>query len=253
MILGLPDFVVFISLLFCRIGTALMLIPGFANPRLPMTVRLLTAVAVTVALLPLLQGRLAQITGIKTLGDLLIAAATEAFTGLVFGFWCYCFLHATRFAASTVASVAGFAGIPGQPIDEVDPTSTLGTLMSLAATLMIFVLDLHLLALRGLINTYEVVPVLRSPSLDWVTENTLVVFRDTSLMALQVAAPFIIYSTIVNFSLGLCSKFTPQLQIYFASMGLTLLLVLALLAVLSPNLLQLPASSYENWMRSSWI
>ena len=41
-------------ILFCRIGACLMLMPGFSSPRVPMRVRLFVAIAITLALAPLL-------------------------------------------------------------------------------------------------------------------------------------------------------------------------------------------------------
>ena len=49
-----PDTVLLVFLLFCRIGGCLMLMPGFSSARVPVQVRLFIAVAVTLALTPLL-------------------------------------------------------------------------------------------------------------------------------------------------------------------------------------------------------
>src|SRR5690606_31883263 len=48
------DAVLSTFLLFCRIGGCLMLMPGFASPRVPAQIRLFIAIAVTLALAPLL-------------------------------------------------------------------------------------------------------------------------------------------------------------------------------------------------------
>ncbi len=45
---------------FCRIGACLMVIPGFSTARVPAQVRLLTAVAVSMAILPLMWTRSTQ-------------------------------------------------------------------------------------------------------------------------------------------------------------------------------------------------
>ena len=49
-----PQVLLATFLIFCRIGTCLMLMPGFSSPRVPVRVRLFLAVAVTLALAPLL-------------------------------------------------------------------------------------------------------------------------------------------------------------------------------------------------------
>jgi flagellar biosynthetic protein FliR len=67
-------------------------------------------------------------------------------------------------------------------------------------------------------------------------------------MGLQMSAPFIVYAVVANLALGLCSKFTPQLQVYFATMGFTILVALALLATDALNVLEIPVRSYESWL-----
>jgi flagellar biosynthesis protein FliR len=49
-----PDTVLLAFLAFCRIGGCLMLMPGFSSSRVPVHVRLFIAVALTLALAPLL-------------------------------------------------------------------------------------------------------------------------------------------------------------------------------------------------------
>ena len=49
-----PETVLLVFLVFCRIGGCLMLMPGFSSPRVPVQVRLFIAIAVTLALTPLL-------------------------------------------------------------------------------------------------------------------------------------------------------------------------------------------------------
>ena len=49
-----PETILTVFLLFCRIGGCLMLMPGFSSSRVPVQVRLFIAVAVTLALSPIL-------------------------------------------------------------------------------------------------------------------------------------------------------------------------------------------------------
>ena len=53
-----PHLALGVFVLFCRIGGCLMLAPGFSNTQIPVQVRLFIALAATLALAPLLLGRL---------------------------------------------------------------------------------------------------------------------------------------------------------------------------------------------------
>ncbi len=247
----LPDLVLGYFILFARFGAALVLLPGFANPRFPAFSRIFFAMITTLVLTPFLQGTLTNLGPIAESGRFWPTLVSESLIGFAFGFWCYLFLHASRFAASIITTTTGLAGVPGQPIDEHDPTSHLGTLLSLAATAAIFASDLHLLALRALTHSYEVFPVGNAPTGEWFGTNSISLVSGTSTLALQIASPFIVVAVVLNVAIGLCSKFTPQLQIYFASLGLTILLSLVMLAILSPGVLSIPVSAYQNWLQTS--
>jgi len=236
------------ALVFCRVGTAFVLLPGLANPRLPMYFRLLLAMAITTALLPAIGNRLPAETAAYPPMALLWPVALEMLTGFAIGFWGLCFLQASRFAASTIASTVGLAGVPGQSIDEFDPNSTLATFLTLSTTMLILASGLHLESLAALLRSYDIIPMATGITAQQLTEITGKTIRDTTLMGLQMAAPFIVYAVVANLALGLCSKFTPQLQVYFATMGFTILVALALLATDALNVLEIPVQSYRGWL-----
>jgi flagellar biosynthesis protein FliR len=236
-------------LVFCRVGAVFVLLPGFASARMPASVRLLLAMMITVTLTPIVMGQ--SVVEPREFATLHWAMLTELLIGLAFGFWCYCFLYASRFAASVIASVVGLAGIPGQPLEDNDPSSHLATLLSLAATIMIFASDLHLASLAALVRSYETMPIYTVPSGEWLAQGSIKLVSETSVIGLQIASPFIVFAVVVNLALGLCIKFTPQLQIYFASMGLTIFMSFLILHTLFPNLAQIPVQAYSAWLSES--
>ncbi|MFT3672941.1 flagellar biosynthetic protein FliR [Aestuariivirga sp.] len=236
-------------LVFARFGAALVLLPGLSNARFPVTIRIFFALFLTVALTPMLMQQLqpAFAPGARYQSALI----TEVIVGLAFGFWGFCFLHASRFAGSIISSVIGLAGIPGQPIDEHDPTTPLGSLLSLGATAIVFATDLPMMSIEALSRSYETIPVMGAPAGDWLAQNTIRLVRDTSIIAVQMSSPFIVLVVVTNLALGLCGKFTPQLQVYFAALGLTILLSFLLLGWIFPNLAYLPAEAYSSWLKQA--
>lgn len=227
-----------------------MLLPGLSNPRLPVYFRVLLAMTLTSALLPAVGPKLAGSFSFGNLEAVLVPAAKEITTGLAFGFWGMCFLQASRLAASTIASTVGLAGVPGAAVDEFDPNSTLASFLTMASTMLILSADLHLTSLGALVRSYEAIPFSTGMPVELLISVTGSTIRDTTLFGLQIASPFIVYSVVVNLALGLCSKFTPQLQVYFATMGLTILLALALLATDALNTLEILVLQYRIWLEN---
>jgi flagellar biosynthesis protein FliR len=234
-----------VVLVFGRIGTASMLMPGFALARAPMLFRILLAVALSAAIYPMQRARLGQSVDEASLVPALL---NELLVGLFIGFLSAFFVYAVRFAAHFVFSMVGLAGIPGQPVDDAEANPPFVLLVSMAFTALIFALDLHLLSFRAVANSYDVFPPGQSPGFDVAVDTIGALLRDTTLLALQAASPFILYALAINFALGLIGKLTPQLQVYFALMGLSTLLALVILAIIGAPLLNVFSSGYAAWL-----
>jgi flagellar biosynthesis protein FliR len=236
-----------VFLVFCRIGTACMLLPGFAIARAPLLFRVMLAFVISAAVYPFL-----KISNAKSFSDTVLVGAvlSELFVGFFFGFLCAIFAHAVRFFASFTMALIGLAGIPGQPVDDLEPNPAFVVILSMTFTMMVFALDIHLISFRALLDTYNVYPLGQPPKIESVVEvlgNTL---SDSSLMALQASSPFILHSIGINFALGLIGKLTPQLQAYFALMGVSTLAALLGLYIVGSPLLSFMISTYADFLAS---
>lgn len=222
-----------------------MLLPGFSIARVPLLVRLFMGIALSLATYSFL--RIGSLQNLPR-GELSGLVLNELLVGVFFGFLAATFVHAVRFAANLIMALIGLAGIPGQPIDDLEPNPPFTMFISMVFTALVFATDTHLVGFGALIETYSVYPLGEGPKFDLVLRSLGSVLHDTSLMAVQASSPFILYGVGINFALGLVGKLTPQLQAYFALMGLsTLIALLGLYAIGSP-LLSFMISSYADWL-----
>ena len=79
------DAILAVLIIFCRIGGCLMVVPGFATPRIPMQVRLFVAIAVTLALSPILMPTIKATGANPSLAILLPLMVLETIVGLMIG------------------------------------------------------------------------------------------------------------------------------------------------------------------------
>jgi flagellar biosynthesis protein FliR len=224
-----------------------MLIPGFAVARVPVVFRVLLAFALSAAVYPLMSTYVTQ-NGIA--GGLPLLILSELAVGLTFGFLCAIFAHAVRFFAGFSMAMIGLSGIPGQPIEDLEANSAFVTLLSMSFTAFVFATELHLVGFKAIVDTYHTYPVgfiLRPLTVMNSVEDTL---RDTSLMALQASSPFILHSLAVSFALGLIGKLTPQLQAYFALMGMSIMVAILTFYLVSPSALTFMVGTYANWLEN---
>lgn len=239
--LGLEEQANHFALTFARVSGAVMLIPGFGEPSVPARVRLLFALALSVAAMPA--------AAVVTHDALLPGIVAETLIGIAMGLLVRLFHAAVITAGSYIAASIGVAGAiffdPAQGGETTAVTRLVGT----AALLLLLALDLHHLFLRGLIGSYAL--PLASLGTDSWAEGAVAMMRHASVVALGMAAPFIAYGLLFNLALGLLSRLTPQIQLFFIAQPLNLLGGLGLLCVALGGALLLFARAFGDLAAST--
>lgn len=202
-------------LVFCRVGACLMLVPGIGGRHLPAHLRLFLALAISLAFAPLVAAGIEAHIAALGQGALIGMMLSELATGALIGLLARIYILALQGLATAIAQAIGIATMPGISVEEDDPGPTIATLFAFTATTLIFMSDQHLEFVRGLIESYRRAPpgtvfVGRAALSDVVDQLTA-----TFLLALRIASPFLIYSMLVNFAVGITNKFTPQIPVYF--------------------------------------
>jgi flagellar biosynthetic protein FliR len=245
---ALIDFALLAFMVFCRIGTAIMLLPGFSSPRIPVPVRLFLALVLSLAVAPLVS-MLDPVLPDMNRPDVFAAAIGREFVlGLAIGATGSLLIHAARFAGDVISSSIGLGGIPGQPVDSQDPLGQIATLLAMSMTLFIFASGLHLAAVQALIRSYSTLPMGNLPDPSVLVQSYVSFARDSFLLALQVASPFIAFSLLSNFVVGLIGRLTPKISLYFSAVGVIAVVGLALFAISVNYSLTLFADKYGSWL-----
>lgn len=205
-------------LAFCRIGSCMMLMPGFGSARVPMQIRLFLAFGVSLALLVHLWEAIApHVT--RTPALLLLLIASELALGALIGLVVRVYVLALQFIGAAAAMLLGFGmAAGGVTVEENDPQPALAAIISLSALMLLFALDFHHAIFSALVSSYELAPVeaLFDP------QSALIDLSDTLSEAffvmIRLGSPFIAYAIIVNFSIGFLNKLAPQIPLYFISL-----------------------------------
>lgn len=246
-----PDTVLATFLMFCRIGSCIMLMPGFSSPRVPVQARLFIALGVTLALSPVVSSDVTAALGDGSpivLGRLLVG---ETVIGAMIGLLARFFLLGLETLAMAIAMAIGLGNILGGPaLEEADSVPPIATMITFTATILIFLTDLHWEVLRGLAASYAALPVaggLRAPfALAQVGDGLGAAF----LLALRISSPFIIFAIVVNLAVGILNKLTPQIPVFFISTPFVIAGGLIILYFTSSQLLQAFIAGFSGWLRS---
>lgn len=243
-----PDVVLSVFLLFCRIGGCLMLVPGFSSPRVPAQIRLFVAIAITLALTPLLLPNVINTVSSSQPDSLLLSIVAETLTGIFIGLLSRIFFLALQFMATAVASFVGYSGFPETAIEEAEPSPALASLITLTATVLFFVTDLHWEVLRGLVRSYAVIPVNEPIANDLGLSRLADATSDAFVLALQISSPFIVYAFAIHMAFGIVNKLTPQIPVYFISLPFVILGGLILMTFVIGDFLLLFLDGVSGWL-----
>jgi flagellar biosynthetic protein FliR len=243
-----PETFLAVFLIFCRIGGCLLIMPGLSSVRIPAQVRLFLALAITLALSPLLierfQGGIKDQQPVTTLWWIL----SETLTGLLIGLLGRIFFLALQTMVTAVAMAIGFSSIPGTPIEDTEPMSAIGSLIMMVATALIFLADLQWEVFRGLIASYSRIP----PGQGFGPQLALIQIADQTtaafVLALRISSPFIVYSVIVNFAVSIANKLTPNISVYFLATPFVLIGGLLILYFMFNEFMLLFMAGFVSWL-----
>ena len=204
-------------IIFCRVGGCLMLAPGFSATQIPTQIRLFVALGLALAMTPTLLDRIPA----SVLGDdpvvTLRAIAFELMAGALIGMLARVFFLALETLVSAAAQMLGFANPFGFQVEADNVQPPVATLISFAAITLVFVADLHWELIRGLVDSYNVMPAGADFSPRFALKQVADVLGESFRLSLRVASPYLIYALIVNLALALISRLTPQIQIFFVA------------------------------------
>ncbi|MGX4802614.1 flagellar biosynthesis protein FliR [Bradyrhizobium guangdongense] len=248
MIGGLTDNVLATFIVFCRIGACLMLVPGYSSVNVPPQIRLFVALVTTFALTPILVSILKPLVDGASPLTLALLIGTELLVGSVIGLGGRVFFLALQTMLAVMASAIGLSSIPGTPVGDTDPAPPVVPLIMAAVTTLFFLTDQHWQVLRGLMNSYDVWQPGEKLSGEMALNQLVNRLTDAFVLTLRITSPFIVYSIVVNFSVGLINKLTPAIPVYFVSVPFVLFGGFLLLYLTSDELLTQFMLGLSSWL-----
>jgi len=222
---------------FCRIGGCIMVLPGFSTARLPTTIRVMIAVVVTIALLPVMWDLIyPRIRG--TTPDYMLLCVFETLIGVVLGMIARFYALGLQFLGTVITMMVGLNTPPAGDILEDTSEGQLTNVLTFAGLMVLFMLDFHHQVFIAIADTYRTLP----PGTVFDPQKALVSLTDTLTatfyVMLRLASPFILFNVLFNVAIGFINKLAPIVPVYFISapylvMGGTILLYLSVAAMLS--------------------
>ena len=195
-----------------RISPLFLLAPLFSSRLVPGRARAIVALALTVGITPLAvaeAGRL-PLDPIGYAGLML----KEMLVGLAFAFSLGALFAAVSVAGSLIDTLIGFSY--GALVDPVtgSQSTAIQQLYSLVGLAVFIAINGDAWVIKGMAETYELVPLLDAPALNSMVAGTQAAFAGVMSSALQVCAPVLLAIVITDTAFGVLNRVVPQLNVF---------------------------------------
>ena len=217
----LPILAATFMLVFARIGSMVMLLPGFGESNIPVRIKLGIALLLTLIILPL--HRNAYRIDLQSINPLLIMMIHEVIVGIVLGATARVTLSALQVGGAVIAQQMGLGFVT-----SVDPTQgqqgvLIGNFLTMLGVTLLFATDSHYLVIAALNDSYNIfAPGDLTPSGDIAALATRA-FAAAFKIGMQLSAPFLVFGLVFNVGLGVLARLMPQMQVYFVGVPLSIL------------------------------
>jgi flagellar biosynthetic protein FliR len=237
------------ALMFARIGSMIMLLPGFGEPAVPGRIRLAFALALAIAIGPALAARVPEPA--TTAWGMAGQVGAELIIGVLLG-------GAARLLISALATAGQIMGLEiGIAFAQTaDPTMTqsgqlMAVFLGVLGVALIFATGLDHMFLQGIVGSYDLIALGAAPPVGDAAQLALEATSTAFRVGFQIAAPVVAAGLIFRVGLGVLSRLIPQIQVFFVALPLQIMGGLVVLALgLSTGML-VWLDSLERY--SSWL
>jgi flagellar biosynthesis protein FliR len=219
-----PELIAGFLLALVRASAFLTLAPPFSTRTIPSKVKVGFAFALALAAAPHLQDQEIPLDTAPFIGVI----ALQVFAGVLLGFLAMLVLSSVQAAGSLIDLFGGFTMDSAyDPLSNAQ-SSVFGRFHQLMAATLLFVIDGHLILVRGFLASFEAVPaeeILWNDLARLVTKDVGVFF----LAACEMAGPLVGVMFVSEVALGMLSKAAPQMNVFQLGFPLKIFLTLLLI------------------------
>jgi flagellar biosynthetic protein FliR len=217
------------GLIFLRLASLVMLVPGLGDQAVPPRLRLGFALLLALALTPLVGHTLPPLP--PTIGGMVGDLFHEIIIGLMLGTLMRVLLFTLTTSGEIISLHSGISFAQTANPAEAQPSSSIGTFLAMLGLVLVWSTDLHHLFIRAMVDSFQVFPATKSIMIDDGATLMVRTLSESFTLAMQMAAPVIVFSLVFNVATGFVARIMPNFPVFFAATPLALMASLALFAL----------------------
>jgi flagellar biosynthetic protein FliR len=215
-----PKDVVAFVLVFMRMAGIFLTAPVFASRNIPLTVKAAWILLISFLLFPVVEFKPLDLPASGL--PLVMAVVREMLIGFSIGLGATLIFTGIQLAGQIVDIQMGLGMV--NIIDPITSTqiSVMGQYYYLIATLVFMAVDGHLLLLRGVADSFTLVPLGQAHFSAALGIKMMSLVSQVFFIAFRVGAPVIGALFITNMALGVIARTVPQMNVFIVGMPLNL-------------------------------
>jgi flagellar biosynthesis protein FliR len=243
----LPALAATFLLVFARVGTMVMLLPGLGERSVPARVRLTLALMLAAVLLPL--HRDAFTIDLRTFAPVAAMLGQEVFVGAVLGLTVRLLISALQVAGFVIAQQLGVGFVTAVDPSQGQQSVIVANFLTLLGLTLVFATDLHHLVIAALNDSYTLFRPGEVPLLGDVAALTTRTVATAFRIGIQLSAPFIVFGLLFNIGLGVLSRLMPQMQVFFVGLPLSIIIGFLILVLVVGAMMSVFLDQVEGLLR----
>lgn len=223
-------------LVFARMGSTLVVLPGIGEQYVSTRIRLLFAISLAILITPVLLDRLPGMPA--TVSGLFFLIGGEIFIGFAMGMIVRFMITALAWGGTIISFLSGFSAAQVfNPMLQGQGTLP-AVLLSLGGMLVIYATNTHHLMFFAIADSYNVFPAGVAPIFGEFADSLATLLSRSFVLAMQFASPFIVFAIVFYTGMGLLARLQPNMPIFFVALPLQILIAMfVMILVIPPSLL----------------
>ena len=234
-------FLVLVGLSFARLASFFSVVPFFGGAAVPARVKVATSMSLVVILYPSIAATIPenQSLGFGPLGFVALLAK-ETLIGFTLGFVASLVFEAVQVSGRLMDFQRGSTMGELYAPQLQTRVSELGQ-FKLQLTIILFIaIGAHRFFIQSLLDSFQFIPALTFPTIvgGWTTSVELIAKLTAGVISigLQLAAPVLIALLLTDLFFGIINRVAPQVNVFFLSMPVKMLVGITVLAIALPVL-----------------
>ncbi|MBA8666571.1 flagellar biosynthetic protein FliR [Holosporaceae bacterium 'Namur'] len=201
-----------VFLIFSRVGSAFMFIPAIGETSVPSMVKIIFAVAVSLLIFSSMPNNILFPDSVVSIVVLLVG---EISIGVMIGLVTKFIISAVHVFGLVMATQSGLASAMLFDPAQATQGSLFGNFFTILAIMLILSLDLHLVIISGLADTYKHLPIGGfTRHFESFSELIIRSASNAFITGVKMSLPFLVVSLMLFLGVGILAKLIPQLQVF---------------------------------------